>query len=54
MLLTGKQIEPHLKLTTDYHKINQVGVDLSVAKVERIFGGVVVYKDKTVVDPTNF
>jgi len=54
MLLTGKQIEPHLKLTTNYHKINQAGVDLSVAKVERIFGGVVVYKDKTVVDPMNF
>lgn len=54
MLLTGKQIEPHLRLTSNYHKINQVGVDLSVQKVERITGGVMVLQDKTVVNPEYF
>jgi hypothetical protein len=54
MLLTGQQIVPHLHLTTSYHKVNQVGVDLSVCKIEKIYGGVQVYKEKTIVKPENF
>lgn len=54
MLLTGEKVAQHLVLKTDYHKVNQVGVDLSVCKVEIILGGVMVYKEKTKVLPENF
>jgi dUTP pyrophosphatase len=55
MLLTGQQIKQYLKDNgTDYHKVNQVGIDLSVSKIERIIGGVQVLKEKTIVNPDYF
>ena len=37
MLLTGHQIFQYLETNgTDYHKVNQVGIDLSVKKIEKI------------------
>lgn len=54
MLLTGDQISKHLIATKDFHKVNQVGIDLSVKKVERISGGIIVLKDKTIVTPESF
>jgi deoxycytidine triphosphate deaminase len=55
MLKTGKEIdEKYLKISKDFHKINQVGVDLSVNKIEKISGMIMVLKDKTVVNPESF
>ena len=55
MLLTGHQIKQYLKDNgTNYHKVNQVGIDLSVCKIEKIIGGVMVFQDKTVVNPDLF
>jgi len=55
MLLTGHQIKQYLKDNgTNYHKVNQVGIDLSVKKIEKIIGGVMVFQDKTVVNPELF
>lgn len=51
MLLTGEEVSKHLKTSTDFHKVNQVGIDLSVMKVERIIGGIMVFKEKTVINP---
>lgn len=53
MLLSGKNIEQHL-VTSEFSKTNQVGIDLSVKKIERIYRGGQVLKDKTVVDPQNY
>jgi len=37
MLLTGHQVFQYLETNgTDYHKVNQVGIDLSVKKIEKI------------------
>jgi dUTP pyrophosphatase len=55
MLLTGHQIKQYLKDNgTNYYKVNQVGIDLSVNKIEKIIGGVMVFQDKTVVNPDLF
>lgn len=54
MLLTGDQIKEHLVTSKDFHKINQVGVDLSVCQVERINGGIMVLKEKTQVLADSF
>ena len=55
MLLTGHQVFQYLETNgTDYHKVNQVGIDLSVKKIEKIIGGVMVFQDKTVVNPELF
>lgn len=54
MLLTGQQIQEHLITPLNFHKVNQVGVDLSVCKIERITGGVQVLKEKTVVLSEHF
>ena len=55
MLLTSKEIiERGIVIPSEYSKPTQVGIDLSVCKVERILAGSVVYKDKTIVDPLNF
>ena len=55
MLLTSKEIlERGIVIPSEYSKPTQVGIDLSVCKVERILGGSVVYKDKTILDPLNF
>jgi dUTP pyrophosphatase len=55
MLLTGHQVFQYLETNgTDYHKVNQVGIDLSVKKIEKIIGGVLVFQEKTVVDSSLF
>lgn len=54
MLLTGEQIREYLFTPHNYHKINQVGVDLSVCKIERIIGGVQILIETTVVLPEHF
>jgi len=53
MLLTGEQIAQHL-VESEFSKRNQVGIDLSVSKIEQIKGRVQVLKDKTVVNPDMF
>ncbi len=54
MIKTGKETAQQLKGNTNFHKVNQVGVDLSVYKIEEILGGIMVFKDKTVVPPESF
>jgi len=55
MLKTGKEIEEkYLKTNSNFHKVNQVGIDLSVNKIELINGMIMVLKDKTVVKPEMF
>ena len=55
MLLTAKQIlEKGIIIPSAYSKAAQVGIDLSLAKVEKITGGSVVYKDTTIVNPDFF
>jgi dUTP pyrophosphatase len=55
MLLTGHQVFQYMEMNgTDYHKVNQVGIDLSVKKIEKIIGGVMVFQEKTVVNPELF
>ena len=35
MLLTGHQVFQYMEMNgTNYHKVNQVGIDLSVKKIE--------------------
>ena len=53
MLITGKQIEQYVTLS-EFTKINQVGIDLSVSKIEKIKGGIMVLQDKTIVSPDSF
>jgi deoxycytidine triphosphate deaminase len=53
MLLSGKNIEQHL-VTSEFSKTNQVGIDLSVKKIEKIFKGGQVLKDRTVIDSKNY
>ena len=53
MLLSGKNIEQHL-VTSEFSKTNQVGIDLSVKKIEKIYKGGQVLKDKTVLYPENY
>lgn len=54
MLLTGEQAREYLITPHTYHKVNQVGIDLSVCRIERIIGGIQVLKEKTVVLPEHF
>ena len=55
MLLTGHQVFQYMEMNgTNYHKVNQVGIDLSVKKIEKIIGGVMVFQEKTVVNPELF
>jgi deoxycytidine triphosphate deaminase len=55
MLLSAKQIlEKGIIIPSPYSKAAQVGIDLSLAKVEKITGGSVVYKDTTIVNPDFF
>lgn len=53
MLLNSNQLASYLK-ESEYSKSNQVGIDLSVKKIEKILGGVMVLKEKTIADPENF
>jgi len=54
MLLTGEEVLAHLVAPQGLHKVNQVGIDLSVQKIERILGGIMVLKEKTIVKPESF
>ena len=54
MLKTGKEIAEKHVVMSEHAKINQVGIDLSVTKIEKILGGIMVLKDKTVVAPESF
>ncbi len=49
MLLTGKQASEYVKLS-EYSKITQAGIDLSVFKIEEVGDGYVTFLDK---DKTN-
>jgi deoxycytidine triphosphate deaminase len=53
MLLSGKNITQHL-VTSEFSKTNQVGIDLSVKKIEKIYKGGQVLKDKTVLSSENY
>jgi len=55
MIITGKTIEEkYLDSNSNYCKVNQVGIDLSVSKIEKIKGKVLVLKNKTIVKKEAF
>ena len=55
MLLSSKEIlEKGIIIPSEHSKAAQVGIDLSLAKVEKITGGSVVFKDNTVINPEFF
>ena len=51
MLLNSNQIANHI-IESEFSKRAQIGIDLSVCKIEHISGGSVVYKNKTHIDPS--
>lgn len=53
MLLNSNHLSLYLK-ESEYSKKNQVGIDLSVKKIEKILGGVRIFKEKTVASPEDF
>lgn len=53
MISSQRQLEEAI-LLTEFSKLNQVGIDLSVKKIEKILGGVMVLKEKTIVKPEFF
>ena len=53
MLLNSNQIANHV-IESEFSKRAQIGIDLSVCKIEKIAVGSVVYKDKTHIDPTGY
>lgn len=53
MLANGQKVSSHLTLS-EYSKVNQVGVDLSVKKVEWIRRGGKILKDKTELNPERY
>jgi deoxycytidine triphosphate deaminase len=53
MLLNSNQIANHV-IESEFSKRAQIGIDLSVCKIEKIEVGSVVYKDKTHIDPTGY
>lgn len=53
MLLNSNQISSHV-IESEFSKRAQIGIDLSVCKIERIDVGSVVYKDKTHIDATGY
>jgi deoxycytidine triphosphate deaminase len=53
MLLNSNQIANFVK-ESEYSKRAQVGIDLSVCKIELIDVGSIVYKDKTHIDPLGY
>ena len=55
MLLSSKEIlKKGIVTPSEHSKAAQVGIDLSLAKVEKITGGSVVFKDNTVINPEFF
>jgi deoxycytidine triphosphate deaminase len=53
MLLNSTQIAKHVT-ESEFSKRAQIGIDLSVCKIELIDIGSVVYKDKTIIDPLGY
>jgi deoxycytidine triphosphate deaminase len=53
MLLNSNQIANYVT-ESEFSKRAQIGIDLSVCKIEKIEVGSVVYKDKTYIDPTGY
>jgi deoxycytidine triphosphate deaminase len=53
MLLNSNQITNYV-VESPFSKRAQVGIDLSVSKIESIEVGSVVYKDKTNIDPSGY
>ena len=53
MLLNSNQIANHV-IESQFSKRAQIGIDLSVCKIELIDVGSVVYKDKTHIDPLGY
>ena len=53
MLLNSTQIANHV-IESEFSKRAQIGIDLSVCKIERIDVGSVVYKDKTYINPDGY
>ncbi|HEX5186306.1 MAG TPA: hypothetical protein VFV86_05390 [Nitrososphaeraceae archaeon] len=53
MLLEARELSKYIELS-EFSKVNQVGIDLSVQKIEKIMGGVMVLRDKTIVKPISF
>ena len=52
-MLNSEQIKSHIKLS-EYSKLTQAGVDLSVFKIEIILKGGIVLRDKTIIDKENY
>ena len=50
MLLNSNQISNHI-IESEFSKRAQIGIDLSVQKIEWVSAGTTVYTDKTIVDP---
>jgi deoxycytidine triphosphate deaminase len=53
MLLNSKQISNHI-IESDYSKRAQIGIDLSVAKIEMVMIGSIVYTDQTIIKPEGY
>jgi deoxycytidine triphosphate deaminase len=53
MILSGKNATQHL-VVSEHSKVNQVGIDLSVKKVERIYRGGQVLRETTIIDTQNY
>jgi len=55
MILNSRQIiEKGIIIPSEHSKEAQVGIDLSLGKVEKITGGSVVYKETTIINPDFF
>lgn len=53
MLLNSNQIANHV-IESQFSKRAQIGIDLSVCKIEIISVGSIVYKDKTIINPHGY
>jgi deoxycytidine triphosphate deaminase len=53
MILSGNNVVPHI-IMSEFSKINQVGIDLSVKNIERIIYGGRVLKNKTEIKNENY
>lgn len=53
MLLNSTELSKHVT-ESPYSKRTQIGIDLSVCKIQKILGGTMVLKDKTIIKPENY
>jgi dUTP pyrophosphatase len=53
MLFNGTQVSEHVKMS-EFSKVTQAGVDLSVMKIEVVLDGGTVLKDKTIINANNY